>query len=341
MTAIGIDTHKATLAACAVDGLGLALDERTFRNDPAGHRALAVWATEVAAGGPIGIEGSSTYGAALARFLVTAGFTVREVPPQLTRRSRTESRRPGKSDPGDAFTIARVTAREPALPPVRLADRTRELGLLLDTREALVHEATRRRNRLRAHLQVLVPGYGQQVDRLVSGVALDRARRLLRGLTGLEPELARALVVDLRRLDRQINGLTDRIATVVGDDPLLRLPGIGVVTAARLLAETGDVTRFRSPDAFAALAGVAPIPASSGQIQRVRLSRGGNRQLNRALYVIALTQVWHHPPAKAYVARKRAEGKTWREAIRCLKRQLVRPVFRLLQEGQLGLKAAT
>ena len=340
MTAIGIDTHKATLAACAVDGLGLALDERTFRNDPAGHRALAVWATEVAAGGPIGIEGSSTYGAALARFLVAAGFAVREVPPQLTRRSRIESRRPGKSDPGDALTIARVTAREPTLPPVRLADRTRDLGLLLDTREALVHEATRRRNRLHAHLQVLVPGYGERVDRLVSGAALDRARRLLRRLTGLEPELARALVGDLRRLDRQINGLTDRIATVVGGDPLLRLPGIGVVTAARLIAETGDVTRFRSPDAFAALAGVAPIPASSGQIQRVRLSRGGNRQLNRALYVIALTQVWHHPPAKAYVARKRAEGKTWREAIRCLKRQLVRPVFRLLQEGQLGLQAA-
>ena len=107
-----------------------------------------------------------------------------------------------------------------------------------------------------------------------------------------------------------------------------------------MIAETGDVRRFRSPDAFAALAGLAPIPASSGQIQRVRLSRGGNRQLNRAFYVIALTQVWHHPPAKAYVARKRAEGKTWREAMRCLKRQLVRTVFRLLQEGQLGLAEA-
>ncbi len=118
---------------------------------------------------------------------MTAGFAVREVPPQLTRRSRTESRRPGKSDPGDALTIARVTAREPALPPVRLADRTRDLGLLLDTREALVHEATQRRNRLHAHLQVLVPGYGDRVHRLVSGAALDRARRLLRGLTGSSP----------------------------------------------------------------------------------------------------------------------------------------------------------
>ncbi len=215
MTAIGIDTHKATLAACAVDGLGLALDERTFRNDPAGHRALAVWATELAAGGPIGIEGSSTYGAALGRFLVAAGFTVREVPPQLTRRSRTESRRPGKSDPGDALTIARVTAREPSLPPVRLADRTRELGLLLDTREALVHEATRRRNRLRAHLQVLVPGYGERIDRLVSGAALDRARRLLRRLTGLEPELARALVVDLHRLRLSLAFRTDLVFAAV------------------------------------------------------------------------------------------------------------------------------
>ena len=122
MTAIGIDTHKATLAACAVDGLGLALDERTFRNDPAGHRALAVWATAVAAGALIGIEGSSTYGAALARFLVAAGFAVREVPPQLTRRSRTESRRPGKSDPGDALTI-RPGDRPRAGPPTRPAGR--------------------------------------------------------------------------------------------------------------------------------------------------------------------------------------------------------------------------
>jgi transposase len=105
---------------------------------------------------------------------------------------------------------------------------------------------------------------------------------------------------------------------------------------ARLIAEVGDVRRFRSADAFAALAGVAPIPASSGQVQRMRLNRGGNRQLNRALYVIAVTQSRFHPPAKAYVARRmEADGKTWREAIRALKRLLVRPVFRLLVEGSV------
>ncbi len=279
MTAIGIDTHKATLAACAVDELGLALDERTFRNDPAGHRALAVWATEVAAGGPIGIEGSSTYGAALARFLVAPGFAVREVPPQLTRRSRIESRRPGKSDPGDALTIARVTAREPGLPPVRLADRTRELGLLLDTREALVHEATRRRNRLHAHLQVLAPGYGERVDRLVSGAALDRARRLLRGLTGPDPELARALVVDLSRLDRQIDGLTEPDRDRPGRRPAPPSARDRCRDRGGSSPRPATSPLFRSPDAFAALAGIAPMPPSSGQIQRVRLSRGGNRQL--------------------------------------------------------------
>jgi transposase len=121
---------------------------------------------------------------------------------------------------------------------------------------------------------------------------------------------------------------------LVAGHPLLGLPGAGPITVARLMAEVGDVHRFRSADALAALAGVAPIPASSGQIQRMRLNRGGNRQLNRAFYVIAVTQSRFHPPAKAYITRRiEADGKTWREAIRALKRQLVRPVFRLLLEG--------
>lgn len=333
MTAIGIDTHKATLAACRVDPLGRPLDEREFPNDEAGHRAIAAWVLNVP-GARVGIEGSSTFGAALARRLVAEGLDVREVPAHLTARGRLGSRRPGKSDPGDALVIARLALREDDLPPVRRADRSRDLALLVDAREALVTEATRARNRLHAHLVVLVPGYGGRVDRLVSGTALDRVGHLLRGRSGLEAELARDLVAELRRLGRRTEALTRRIEDLVGDDPLLAMPGVGPLTAARLIGETGDVRRFRSADAFASLAGVAPIPASSGQVQRVRLSRRGNRQLNRALYTIALTQVWHHPPARAYVDRKRAEGKTWREAIRCLKRHLARRVFVLLQEGQ-------
>jgi transposase len=340
MTAIGIDTHKATLAACAVDGLGAPLDERTFPNDPAGHRALAAWARQVAPDGIVGLEGSASYGAAAARFLLTEGLAVREVPPHLSRRERIRTRRAGKSDPGDALAIARVTAREANLPPIRVADRTMEIGLLIEAREDAVAEATRVRNRLHADLMVLMPGYQAEAANLVAECHRRSIARRLRRLNGVQAGLALGRLAKLRALDAEARSLTTTIAGLVGVHPLLAMPGVGVLTAAKLIAETGDVGRFRSPDAFAALAGVAPIPASSGQISRMRLNRGGNRQLNRALHTIATVQAAHHPPAKTYLMRKAAEQKSRREAIRALKRQLVRTVFRLLREGAHDLDLA-
>jgi transposase len=143
MCVIGIDTHKSTLAACAIDELGSATSERTFANDPAGHAALAAWAAELVRGGVIGVEGSSSFGAPVARFLASRSFSVREVPPQLSRRERVRTRRAGKSDPGDALAIARVTACEADLPPVRLADRTADIALLVEARDEVVTEMTR------------------------------------------------------------------------------------------------------------------------------------------------------------------------------------------------------
>jgi transposase len=341
MQAIGIDTHKDSLAACAVDELGAALAETEFANDPAGHAALAAWAQTVAPGATIGVEGSSSYGAAAARYLDDRGLPVREVPPHLSRRERGRTRRAGKSDPGDALAIARVTAREADLPPIRRVDPTTELGLLLAAREDLVGEATRVRNRVHADLVVLLPGYGGQVANLVAERHLVTVGRSLRGRPGVHAELARERLADLRRLQARIRSLAIRIRRLVAGHPLLALPGVGGLTAAALIAETGDVTRFRSADAFAVLAGVAPIPASSGQVQRMRLNRGGNRQLNRAFHVIALVQARTYEPARAYVARKRAEGHSWREAIRALKRRLVRAVFRLLVDGATVPTAAT
>src|SRR5436309_9242697 len=119
MTAIGIDTHRATLAACAVDDLGRALAEATFANNPDGHLGFIGWARSIAADATIGIEGSSSFGAPLAWSLQRAGLAVREVPPHLSRVERQRTRRPGKSDPGDALAIARVAARERNLPPIR------------------------------------------------------------------------------------------------------------------------------------------------------------------------------------------------------------------------------
>lgn len=339
MTTIGIDTHKDTLAACAVDGLGAPCEERSFSNDPTGHRSLAAWVGTLEPE-RIGLEGSSSYGAAAARFLVASGFAVREVPPHLSRAERIRTRRPGKSDAGDALSIARVAAREVDLPPVRLADRAEEIGLLLNAREDLVHEATRVRNRLHADLVVIVPGYGGAVANLVAARHRRTIGRRLRGLSGVRAELARERLNRLGRLAVETKRFELRITALVAGHPLLGLAGVGALTAAKLIAEVGDVRRFRSADAFAMLAGVAPIPASSGQTQRMRLNRGGNRQLNRALYSIAFIQVTHHPPARAFLARKRAEGRTRREAIRAIKRHLARVVFRLLQEPHDSLAAA-
>lgn len=330
MLAIGIDTHKATLAACALDELGQPLAERTFANEATGHRALLDWADEILPAARIGLEGSAGFGAAAARLLVAAGREVREVPPQLSHRERQRTRRAGKSDPGDALAIARVTARESDLPPIRLADTTREIGLLVEAREDLVAEATRIRNRLHADLVVLVPGYGATAANLVAERHRRTVGRQLRSLPGVQAELARARLRRLGRLVAEAKTLENRLAGVVGDHPLRGLPGAGVLVTAKLIGEAGDLRRFRSADAFAMLAGVAPIPASSGQTHRMRLNRGGNRQLNRALHTIALAQAWHHGPAKVFIARKRAEGKTWREALRALKRHLARVVFKLL-----------
>lgn len=147
---------------------------------------------------------------------------------------------------------------------------------------------------------------------------LDTIERALAGVPEVRAELARGLLAEVRDLGRRAAEFERSITALVADHPVLALPGVGVLTAARLVAEAGDIDRFRSPAALAMLAGVVPIPASSGEIRRMRLNRGGNRRLNRALYTIALSQAWHHAPAKAYVARKRAAGKSWPEALRCL-----------------------
>ena len=333
MTAVGIDTHKDSLAACLVDELGAPLGERTFANDPAAHDALWAWVSSAAPEATIGIEGSSRFGAAVARFLLARGAIVREVPPQLTFRERGRTRLPGKSDPGDALAIARVAARERSLPPVRLSDRTVDIRMLVEAREDAIAEAVRVRNRLHADLVILVPGYSASVANLVSLRNRQRAGLMLRGREGVQVVIARRRLAKLRLLDREARSLESQIRELVGAHPLLDMHGVGLLTAAKLIAEAGDVRRFHSVDAFAMLAGVAPIPASSGQTQRMRLNRGGNRQLNRAFHTIAMVQAVRYPPARAFLARKAAEHKTGRDGIRALKRQLVRSVFRRLEAG--------
>ncbi len=270
MTAIGIDTHKDSLAACIVDELGGPQAERTFANDAAAHAALWEWVQATAPAATIGIEGSSRYGAAAARFLLAAGATVREVPPQLTYRERGRTRLPGKSDPGDALAIARITARERSLPPVRLSDRTVDIRMLVEAREDAIAEAVRVRNRLHADLVILVPGCSASVANLVSLRNRQRAGVMLRAERH-QVVLARRRLAKLRLLDREARSLEAQIRELVGEHPLLEMHGVGLLTAAKLIAEAGDVRRFHSVDAFAMLAGVAPY-RRLGSTQRMRLN---------------------------------------------------------------------
>ena len=333
MVTVGIDTHKATLAACAIDELARPLEERTFPNDRQGHAVLCAWVADLGPGTRVGVEGSASYGAAVARHLVGEGISTFEVPPHLSRTERKRTRRAGKSDPGDAYAIARVTAREQALPPVRLSSLAADLQLLVSARDQLVEGATRVRNGLHAHLVVLLPGYGERIPNLTARVHRERLRRELRRISGVHAELARADLARLGVLQADIDRLAKRIGQLVAGHPLLAVEGVGALTAAKLLGRVGDLSRFRSEHALARLAGVAPIPASSGATTTMRLDRGGDRQLNRALYGIALIQTRTFDPAKAYLARKRAEGKSWRSAMRSLKRSLIRRIYRALLAG--------
>ncbi len=186
------------------------------------------------------------------------------------------------------------------------------------------------------------PGYQKHVLDLRSKKSVAQAAKLLRGDRSVRAELTRRRISQLRRLDQELTANKTEIASTVArsETTLTDLAGIGVLIAARILAETGDVTKIRSESAFAMLTGTAPLQASSGASSRHRLNRSGNRQLNHALHYMALVQYRSHPAARAYIERKRAEGKSFKEAMRCLKRQLAKVVYRRLLQDALSLENA-
>jgi transposase len=329
--AIGIDTHKGSLAAASVDALGRVLGVREFGNDPRGHRALVRWVTEQAGPRRIGIEGSLNYGASAARTLLASGEDVREVSPMLTHVER-RRRSKGKSDPIDAVAIARVVAADETLPSARRAALLSDLKLLVDYRDQLVRARTQVANRVHADLVVIRPGYEQTVPNLRARRHVIKARSLISRDRSVHAELVRRRLGEILRLETEIAQSDRRIADRLRETgtTLTQIPGVGPFIAAKILGEVGEVSRIRSKASFASLSGTAPLMASSGQTHRHRLNRRGNRQLNWALHYIALVQSRTTPEAKAYLARQREAGKSHKEAMRCLKRHLSNVVYRHL-----------
>ena len=201
MVFLGVDTHKSSLAVCVVDELGRQLAVEEFRNERAGHRRLHGWVKRRAPGERrFGIESSGWLGHGLALYLVERGEDVRDVRGHMTERERGRLRGQGKSDPRDAYAIARVTARE-ELAPVRTAGVDRDLKLLCDYREQLLSERTRAQNRLHADLVTLHPGYEQQVPSLARPASLEAAERVLARDGSVQAALARRRIERIRELD--------------------------------------------------------------------------------------------------------------------------------------------
>jgi transposase len=336
MIVIGSDPHKRSHTAAAVGAAtGELQGSETVQATAAGHERMLAWARALDPERVWAIEDCRHVSGKLERLLLARGERVVRVPPKPMAGRRRAARERGKSDPIDALAVARAALQEgiETLPAAQLEGPAREIKLLLDHREDLVAERTRIQNRLRWllhdrwHELELAAGC---LDRLVW---LERlAGRLQRAPQDADVRVMRAQLRRLKELTREASALERELLVLVrGQQPrLLELPGVGVLTAAKLIAEVAGVERFRSEAKLARIAGVAPIPASSGNRTRFRLDRGGNRQLNSAFHRMAVTQMRCHQPAKDYVARRLSEGKTKREALRCLKRHLVRTIFQTM-----------
>jgi transposase len=331
---IGVDSHKSSLAVCVVDELGRSLGARTFANSAKGHAAAYAWVDDVADGERcFGIEATGGFAYAFSLLLDAQGERVFDVPPNQTDRERGRQTTRSKSDEKDALAIARITLRErERLVPLAHNPLARDLRMLCTYRRQLRQARTRTANRLHADLVQLEPGYETRVPALDIPKQLAACGRLLAKHAGVQAELARLRLADLRRVDREMRVLEKRIRLLLPTTgtTLTEIFGVGPLVAAQIIGEVRCVERFASQDRFARHNGTAPIPASSGRSTRYRLNRGNNRRLNHAIHVIALTQAGYDPRAKAFLARSRAEGKSSREAMRALKRRLSDVVYRQL-----------
>src|SRR4051812_8851525 len=334
---VGIDVHKRAHVAALLDERGGELATLGFANSPAGMQKLLDWLVAHGAGeAVVGVESPAGYGRLLVASLESAGHKVLNVPAWQTHRER-RRHGPGKTDPGDAIAVAQVVLRKGAeLGPALEPELVRALALLELQRRRLVRDRTQAIQRLRADWNQIDPVGEARVVNLTRQRELRRLKRISFG-DGLVEQVAtrciRDLACDIEDLNQRIAKLDREIAELLAEhgNPLDDLHGAGTHIAAAVIAHVGDVRRFRNAAAFARFCGAAPIPPGSGQTAgRHRLHRGGNRQLNAALYRIAIVQAPHPPPARTYLARKIAEGKTPRQARRALKRHLANVIYRRL-----------
>jgi transposase len=333
---IGVDSHKTNHAIVALDAAGRELDGFSVPARPEGFHTAVERVGKLAGEIVWGIEGAYTYGRGLAEHLTSQGFTVYEVPGSVSKRHRSQSTHHGKSDPIDARAIAHaVLFDHERLPHFDRSDDHETVHVLYESRDRLVRHRTEAVNRVRAYAHLL--GVLDVPADLTRSPGIRRLRAQLdpqRGRHGIVGEVRLDEIDDglgeverlntrIKMLEAKLRPFVERIAP-----SLLELHGVSTVVAAGIVGHAGTLRNCRDAHAFAMRAGVAPVPCSSGNRTTVRLNRGGNRQLNRLLHNIALTQLRSPTqPGRIYYDRKRAEGKSHRAAMRSLKRQLATVVY--------------
>jgi transposase len=338
MIMIGADSHKRTHTLVAVDDVGRRLAEKTVRTNTEGHLELLVWADRLAGAAAeevkFALEDCRHLTRRLEADLLAGGARVVRVPTRLMAESRKVSREPGKSDPIDAQAVALAALRHPELPVAKLDGPSREVKLLSDHRRDLVMQRTRICSQVRwfAHeldpdLEIAARGLRRQslVSELL--VCLDR-------FDGVVARLTRELLERCRELNRQITALEHELRDLVRRlaPSLLEVPGCGVLSAALIIGETAGVHRFRNKDAYARFTGTAPVPVWSGSSKgKVRLNRGGNRAMNYALHMIAVTQARGIGPGRSYLDKQTARGKDRTAGFRLLRRRLSDVVYASLK----------
>jgi transposase len=345
---VGVDTHKDSHVAVALDGLGGQLGQLTIAATPDGYAALVAWATELGAVSRFGVEGTGSYGSGLARFLRRHGHVVLEVsrPPR-----KGERRRSGKSDAIDAEHAAREVLAGTVRATPKLADGAIEaIRLVKIARDTAVKARSQAMITLKATLVTASDALRAELEPLSDFRLIQACAALPSDGAIADPSVAmrhvlQALAARWLALHEEIkeHGALLKQLTRMAAPELVAAFGIGPDIAAELLVTAGDNTdRIRSEAALAKLCGACPIPASSGKTSgRHRLNRGGNRQANAALHRAVVVRLRWHPATIAYVQRRTAEGLSKKEIIRCLKRYVVREIYRLLPASSSPPPAAS
>jgi len=340
----GVDAHKNTHAVVFLDSVGKVVQVLKISADAAGYEQSLAYARSLNAEIFWGLESTGCYAGAFARVLIASGAVVYEVPGSFTKRHRQRSSRTGKSDALDAQAIAEAVLRESErLPRFERSEEREALRLRYDQRDRLVHQRTEAINRLRS--AALRLDHGELPAELLSAPGINAIHDIISRAQASTDFVVQALVDDMRFAVEDIGRISERIKAIEAllrpivrrvAPELLALRGVSTIVAAGLIGHGGNLRNCRNADAFAMRAGTAPVECSSGRNSAVRVNRGGSRQLNRLLHVIALVQLSKSDHAgRLYYDRKRAEGKTSRAALRALKRKLTVVVYyRLIAAAQ-------